>query len=171
MALFNREADRNVKDEATPKFAEQQPVEPTLVTQPVSPDGAPGRNPAIVVPSTSAQTGTRAEKRAYLDSGCKIDGKLFFDGATRIDGQVEGEIIAKESLVIGESAVVAARINADSIIIAGRASGDIVARRRLEVRPSAHVTGTLTSPIVIVHEGAMFEGHCSMHPDVSPPRV
>jgi cytoskeletal protein CcmA (bactofilin family) len=78
---------------------------------------------------------------------------------------VDGEISAKESLVIGESAVVTAQIKANAIIVAGKVSGDITATQRLEIRPSARVIGNLTSPVLIVHEGAMFEGHCSMQPE------
>jgi cytoskeletal protein CcmA (bactofilin family) len=106
-----------------------------------------------------------SEGRAYLDSGSKISGKLLFEGATRIDGQVDGEITAKEGLVIGESAVVTAQIKATAIVVAGKVSGDITATQRLEIRPSARVIGNLTSPVLVVHEGAMFEGHCSMQPE------
>jgi cytoskeletal protein CcmA (bactofilin family) len=112
-----------------------------------------------------AETRSNAEARAYLDGGSKISGKLLFEGATRIDGQVDGEITAKESLIIGESAVVTAQIRASSITVAGKVSGDIIASQRLEIRPSARVIGNLTSPVLIVHEGAMFEGHCSMQPE------
>jgi cytoskeletal protein CcmA (bactofilin family) len=94
-----------------------------------------------------------------------VIGELSFEGAVRIDGEIEGEITTKESLVIGESAVVTAQIKANSIIIEGKASGDIMASRRLEIRSSARVTGNLTCPLVIVHEGAIFEGHCSMQPE------
>ncbi len=103
-------------------------------------------------------------QRAYLDSGSKISGKLLFEGVTRIDGQIDGEITAKESLIIGESAVITAQIKASAIIIGGKVSGDITATQRLEIRPSARVIANLTSPVLVVHEGAMFEGNCSMPP-------
>jgi cytoskeletal protein CcmA (bactofilin family) len=163
MALFNKEADRNVKAEPAtkmqPQSLAQPPVTPTVVTT----SAGPSERPATPV-RTAAPT---AEGRAYLDSGSKISGKLFFEGATRIDGQVDGEILAKESLTIGESAVVTAQIKAASIIVAGKISGDITATQRIEIRPSAKVIGNLTAPILVVHEGAMFEGHCSMQPEAA----
>jgi cytoskeletal protein CcmA (bactofilin family) len=79
-----------------------------------------------------------------------------------MDGQVDGEISAKDSLMIGESAVVTAQINASSIVVAGRLNGEIVASERIELRPSARVSGNLTAPILVVHEGAIFEGNCAM---------
>lgn len=166
MALFNKEADRNVKTEAAAKSPAQPQVQPLPVTQAaVPPSSAPTEKPATPLRPAPVETRANTEGRAYLDSGSKISGKLLFEGATRIDGQVDGEITAKESLVIGESAVVTAQIKANAIIVAGKVSGDITATQRLEIRPSARVIGNLTSPVLIVHEGAMFEGHCSMQPE------
>ena len=87
-----------------------------------------------------------------------MSGKLSFEGPARIDGQVDGEITAKDRLMIGESAVVTAQIKAASIIVAGKVSGDITASQRIEIRPSAKVVGNLTAPILVVHEGAVFRG-------------
>ena len=92
-------------------------------------------------------------------------GKLFFEGPARIDGQVDGEISANDVLVIGESAVVTAKLNAVSVLIAGRFSGDIIAGKRVEIRPTAKVLGNVTTPVLVVHDGALFEGHCTMNPE------
>jgi cytoskeletal protein CcmA (bactofilin family) len=166
MALFNKEADRNLKNEAAAKVPTQPQVQPLPVTQAaVPPNPAPAEKAAAPLRPAPVETHSNAEGRAYLDSGSKISGKLLFEGATRIDGQVDGEITAKESLIIGESAVVTAQIKANAIIVAGKISGDIVAAQRLEIRPSAKVIGNITAPVLVVHEGAMFEGHCSMQPE------
>ena len=42
-----------------------------------------------------------------------------------------------------------------------------IASQRIEIRPSAKVIGNLTAPVLVVHEGALFEGHCSMQPEGS----
>jgi cytoskeletal protein CcmA (bactofilin family) len=155
MALFNKEQDKNSKLEP-PKMA---PVAQTAAS-PVPAAPAPEKPPVLSRPAP-AQTG------AYLDSGSKISGKLNFEGPTKLDGQVDGEINAKDSLTIGESAIVTAQIKAASIIVAGKVSGDLVAVNRIEIRPSAKVVGNLTAPTLVIHEGAVFEGHCSMSPEGS----
>jgi cytoskeletal protein CcmA (bactofilin family) len=161
MALFTKDADQNINAAGT--FTAQPQIEPTSVAQPALPaDSPPVEKSTNLVQSTSTESRNNGERRAYLDSGTKITGKLRFEGATRIDGQVDGEIIVTDSLVIGESAAVTAQIKAGSIIVAGKASGDIVANQRIELRSSARVTGKLNSPVLIVHEGAIFDGHCSM---------
>jgi cytoskeletal protein CcmA (bactofilin family) len=102
------------------------------------------------------------EAGSYLGQGSKASGKLNFEGPARIDGQIDGEIIAKNSIMIGESAVVTGPIKAASVIVAGKVSGDITASQRIELRFSAKVLGNLSSNVLIVHDGAAFEGHCAM---------
>src|SRR6202795_1032878 len=165
MALFNKEPDKNVRTDPNARVQPQpppapQPIPPTVVTT----TAGPSEKPAMPMRPAPAPP---ASERAYLDSGSKISGKLSFDGPTRIDGQVDGEIIGKDSLTIGESAVVTAQIRGAAIIVAGKVSGDIIATNRIEIRPSAKVIGNLTAPILVVHEGALFEGHCSMQPEAS----
>ena len=114
------------------------------------------RRPASRAVHVSIEAGT------YLGDGSKVSGKLNFEGSARIDGQIDGEIIAKDSIMIGDSAVVTASINAASVILAGKVSGDITASQRIELRFSAKVLGNLTSPVLVVDKGAEFEGHCAM---------
>ncbi len=151
MALFNKESDKNAKPQPAPQAA---PVHHA----PVAPAPADPRS-AAAAPRPAAHS---TDARAYLDSGSKISGKLYFDAPARVDGHVEGEISAKESLTIGESAVVTAQIRAASVIVAGKVSGDITATHRIEIRPSAKVLGNLTSPTLVIQEGAFFEGTCAM---------
>jgi cytoskeletal protein CcmA (bactofilin family) len=161
MALFNKEPDKNIRTDPNARVnssAAAQPTAPSAVTT-----GA-GLSEKSAMPSRLSSAAV-SDARAYLDSGSKISGKLTFDGPTRIDGQIDGEITAKESLTIGETAVVTAQIKAASIIVAGKVSGDIIGSQRIEIRPSAKVIGNLTAPILVVHEGALFEGHCSMQPE------
>jgi cytoskeletal protein CcmA (bactofilin family) len=155
MALFTKEPEKNVRPDLSVK--PQAPVQAVPVPPPHAPEGR-------VAPPRQA-TPQALEARAYLDQGSKVSGKLTFEGPARIDGQIEGEISAKDSVIIGESAVVTAQIKAASIIVAGKVSGDITASQRIEIRPSAKVLGNLASPVLVVHEGAMFEGHCAMQPE------
>ncbi|MGH7780409.1 MAG: bactofilin family protein [Candidatus Binataceae bacterium] len=158
MALFNKEPEKTSKPGSVST--------PAASSTTSSPQG-----PTVVQPSTAstpppqARPAVQAEGRAYLDRGSKVSGKLSFEGPARIDGEVDGEINAKESIAIGESATVTAQIRAASVVVSGKMSGDIVATQRIEIRPSAKVIGNLSAPVLVVHEGAQFEGHCSMQPE------
>jgi len=99
---------------------------------------------------------------AFLGRGSHVNGTLVFRGAVHIEGDVEGEIAADGVVTIAASAVVNARIAATSIVIQGRVTGEIVARERLEIRGPARVSGSVATPRLVIHEGAVFEGRCTM---------
>ena len=67
----------------------------------------------------------------------------------RIDGHFDGEIIADDSVMIGESAIVTGDIKAVSIIVAGTVRGEITGSERIEIYPSAKVFGNLIAPQVV----------------------
>jgi cytoskeletal protein CcmA (bactofilin family) len=102
------------------------------------------------------------EVNAYLGKGSRVTGKLNFEGTVRVDGQVEGEIAAQDTLIVGEPAIVNAQITGSSVIIMGRVTGDITARKRVEIRAPGKLFGNVTTPSLIIQEGVIFEGHCSM---------
>lgn len=155
MALFTKEPEKNPK------------IQPTTTPQAssISPASAPSTSSSASAMAPRASAPAPADGRAYLDRGSKISGKISFEGPARIDGEVDGEINAKDSLTIGEAAVITAHIRAASVSVAGKVSGDIVATQRIEIRPSAKVSGNITAPVLSVQEGAQFEGHCSMQPE------
>jgi cytoskeletal protein CcmA (bactofilin family) len=99
---------------------------------------------------------------AFLGKGTRITGTLVFEGPSRIEGQVEGEVSAKDVLTIGESAVVNARINGTVVVVHGTITGDVVAETRLEIRAPGKVTGDIMTSCLVVNEGALLDGRCSM---------
>jgi len=155
MALFTKEPEKNPK------------IQPATAPQAssLSPATAGSASGATFAGAPRAGAPASSEGRAYLDRGSKVSGKISFEGPARIDGEVDGEINAKDSLTIGESAVVTAQIRAASVSVAGKVSGDIIGTQRIEIRPSAKVSGNITAPVLSVQEGALFEGHCSMQPE------
>jgi|SRR5215813_1558749 len=99
---------------------------------------------------------------AFLGKGTRVTGKLVFEGAARIEGQVDGEITAQDTLTIGESALVNAQIIGNAVVVHGRVTGDVTARKRLEIRAPGRLVGNINTPSLIIHEGVVFEGHCTM---------
>ena len=112
-----------------------------------------------------------ASTTAFLGKGSRVTGKLTFEGAVRIEGQVEGEISAQDTLTIGETAVVNAQINGTSIVVHGKITGDITARKRLEIRAPGKIFGNIVTPTLVIHEGVVFEGQCTMSTNEAPARV
>ena len=104
-----------------------------------------------------------------IDNGTRISGKVEFGELATIEGEVEGEITG-DNIEIAPSAVVMARITANRLKIGGQVNGEIVARERIEVLPIARLRCTITTPTLVVTEGAQFDGDCKMPrgPTTSP---
>ena len=106
------------------------------------------------------------DAETVLDKGAEFEGKLTFEGKVQINGKFRGEIFSEGVLLIGEGAEVDARIEIDTIIIQGNVTGNILAKTRIEMHPPAVVKGDIVSPGLVVSEGAVFEGNCSMGREV-----
>jgi cytoskeletal protein CcmA (bactofilin family) len=114
-------------------------------------------------PSLSSLTASGSrDVQAHLGAGSRVEGKLSFEGTVRIDGQIEGEISAQDTVIIGEGAEVTAQIHANTVVVQGRITGDISARKRVELKAPATVVGNISTPSLVIHDGVVFEGHCSM---------
>ena len=102
---------------------------------------------------------------ALISSGSKITGKLYFEGAACIEGQVDGEISAQGKLTLGEGAVINAKVSGGEVVVKGQVKGDIVAATRLALESPARVTGNICAPVLSIEEGVAFEGNCRMAAD------
>jgi cytoskeletal protein CcmA (bactofilin family) len=106
--------------------------------------------------------GAGEEMVAHLYKGSRVTGQLTFHGLSNIDGTVEGEIVCHGTLTVGEDAEVKAKISANVVVIRGRVDGDVIAKERVEMATPARLFGNIETPRLIVMEGVVFEGHCSM---------
>ncbi len=95
-----------------------------------------------------------------VEPGSSFDGLVSFRGRALIEGEFTGEVVAWGALQIGESAVVRARIQVDDLFVAGRLEGDATARRRIELAPTARVSGLLRAPSLVLAEGCVVDGRC-----------
>lgn len=97
-----------------------------------------------------------------LEKGCEFEGKLTFEGTVRINGKFTGEIFSEGTLVIGEGAQIDAKIDAGSVIIHGQVAGSLTAHERVEMHAPAVVRSEISAQTLVIDEGVVFEGSCSM---------
>ncbi|MFQ5904612.1 MAG: polymer-forming cytoskeletal protein, partial [Candidatus Binatia bacterium] len=102
------------------------------------------------------------EMIAYLYKGSRVTGQLTFDGPAKIDGSVEGEVLCHGTLTIGEEAEIRAKISGEAVIIRGRVEGDVAAKKKVELKGPARLYGNIDAPRLIITEGVVFDGYCSM---------
>jgi cytoskeletal protein CcmA (bactofilin family) len=102
--------------------------------------------PRTVSPSTS------------VDASSVLEGKLRCKQTLRIDGTIKGEVDCEKTVLVGEGAKVHASIAADEVQIAGLVEGNITARRMITLSRTAVVTGDLSTPGIVIEEGAKLKG-------------
>lgn len=102
------------------------------------------------------------EVTAFIGKGMAIEGKMSFEETVRIDGSFKGEISATGVLVVGDGGYVEGNIKTGSAIITGTVKGTLDAAVRVELRNPAKFVGEIKTPTLIIDEGVVFEGNCTM---------
>lgn len=105
---------------------------------------------------------SEAPVHAYLGKEVRFRGVIRFDGVARIDGRVEGEILSKGTLQIGEPGLILANIESDVIITNGRIVGNVVAREKVHLLAPASVEGSIKAPLITMEDGVLVNGTIEM---------
>jgi cytoskeletal protein CcmA (bactofilin family) len=99
---------------------------------------------------------------SLIGAGTSIEGNMNFSGGLRIDGQVDGNVIATQgkpsTLVLSEHARVNGEVNVTHLVINGTISGPVFASEYLELQSKAKVTGDVHYTTMEIQLGAIVEG-------------
>ena len=110
--------------------------------------------------------------RSLIGEGTVIQGTLSFSGGLRIDGEVQGDVVADAGstsiLVISEKARSPARsrpvASSSMALLSGRSSPACCS----SCSPKAHIQGDVVYEALEMHQGATIEG--ALHPLSGRPR-
>lgn len=97
-----------------------------------------------------------------ISEGTRIKGTLETKNDTRIAGILEGDLTVKGKLNLSKSAQIKGNVHAKEADISGKVNGEVDVQERLTLRSTAVVTGDIKTKILLVEEGARFDGTCSM---------
>lgn len=114
-------------------------------------------------PRRDERTGgqVREERRvaAWIGASIVIEGNLTSSEDTTIAGRVEGDVAVREhTLVIASTGRINGNIVARSVAVHGEVAGSIAAGGKLEIGQTGSVQGDITTPRLVVAEGAVLEG-------------
>ncbi len=99
---------------------------------------------------------------AFVGKGVEFKGTISYSGTVRIDGYLDGEIHTDGVLLVGEDAVIQAKITAGTIVCKGKITGDVVAKERVKLRAPAVMNGSVKAPILSMEDGVLFNGALEM---------
>jgi cytoskeletal protein CcmA (bactofilin family) len=99
-----------------------------------------------------------------VSSDVEITGSLTFKGQLSFGGQLKKGSIAGETLVVGRTAKINGNITTDSIRMDGMVEGDVMAMKKCDLGRSAVLIGDVTSPSLVMAEGATLVGQMQIGP-------
>lgn len=91
-----------------------------------------------------------------------IEGKITSKGSIRIDGKLTGTMTAEGGLVVGTTGEISGDISAKSLVSGGKIQGKVIIQDRTVLEATSNFTGELFTQKLIIEEGAIFDGQCSM---------
>jgi cytoskeletal protein CcmA (bactofilin family) len=99
---------------------------------------------------------------AFHDADSEFEGRYTCAGTVMLDAKFKGDIMSKDTLIIGEHGVVHADVQTTNLIVCGELVGNVTATERVELKHNARVTGDIEAPLLVMEEGAVHDGHCRM---------
>ncbi len=112
--------------------------------------------------TTSSPRSNASAQSTTITEGIKFKGEITGQAGIVIDGEVEGRLDMQSAVVVGPSGVVNGDINAKSVKVAGKVLGNVKAADTFELEASGRIEGDVTSPRVVIAEGAFFKGNVEM---------
>lgn len=97
-----------------------------------------------------------------ISEGTHIKGALETQNDIRVSGTIDGEIISKGKCIVSKTGLVKGNVKAPEADIAGTIEGEISVDDRLILRQTAVIKGDIQTKVLLVEEGASFDGACKM---------
>jgi len=146
-----------------------QPETPTYGATPAA-STTQYQSEAIAAPSravTDSESMARDIKEGRLSGfvghGTTLTGDTNFQAMLRVDGHLLGTVTSESgTLIVGTNGQVDANVAVASAMVNGNVNGDVLATEKIQLGRTARVIGNIQTPRIIIEDGAVFEGSCSM---------
>jgi len=89
-----------------------------------------------------------------IDRNTRLTGTLQSDGNVLIEGSFDGEIEAKETILIERNAQAKGQLRASNVIVSGSFDGEIVCQNRFRVTPTGSIKGEINTSVLVVEDGS-----------------
>ncbi len=96
---------------------------------------------------------------SYIGQSVKIKGDVNSKDVVIIGGRVTGNITAGRKIIIENGSRIRGKMDADQIEIFGEVKGMVKSSGKVTLFSSGNLNGDLESAIIIIKEGAVFNGN------------
>jgi cytoskeletal protein CcmA (bactofilin family) len=98
-----------------------------------------------------------------IGRGIEVSGDIFFSEHLHVFGKVDGKIASDSgTLTVGESGRLEAQVDVGTCIIQGAVHGNVIAKTKVEIHRTGRVHGDVSTPVLLVEEGGVFNGAIKM---------
>jgi cytoskeletal protein CcmA (bactofilin family) len=102
--------------------------------------------------------------------GSVFEGNLKAPACTRIDGQIIGDVLIDEGLIIGEKGTIKGNVIAKEMVVYGTINGNLQVTT-LEIKATGKVNGDISTQTLTVENGAIYNGRLNMTKSNKPPTI
>jgi cytoskeletal protein CcmA (bactofilin family) len=100
---------------------------------------------------------------SLIGEGSEFRGEFKVKDLIRIDGYFKGSIITDGKVLVGQTGLVETDIQAGIVVIGGEVRGSIHAKTRVILLSTGRIFGDIVTPSLLVEEGVIFEGRCTIN--------
>jgi cytoskeletal protein CcmA (bactofilin family) len=147
----------------SPQFQENFPTNSGNLYNNVQQTGLPSTTRAMSESESMARDIKEGRLSGFVGNGTVLTGETNFQAMLRVDGHLTGKVGSESgTLIIGSTGRVDANISVAAAMINGTVNGDIIATEKIELGRTARVIGNIKAPRLVIEDGAILEGSCSM---------
>ncbi len=106
------------------------------------------------------------ETVSFIGSGMQVVGNVDSTGVIKVAGTVLGNVNAARQVLVARGGKVNGDVHAHEAVVDGEITGSIAAER-VEVQSSAVIHGDITTPMLMIHEGAVLDVEVVPQPRVT----
>ena len=120
--------------------------------------------PRVVTDSESiARDIKEGRLSGFVGHGTVLTGETHFQMMLRVDGHLTGTVTSDGgTLIVGTNGQVDANVSVGVATVNGVINGDVIATEKIQLGRTARVTGNVATPRLVIEDGAVFEGGCTM---------
>ncbi len=97
-----------------------------------------------------------------IGKGTSFEGNISVENSVRVDGRFKGNIKSTESIVVGKEGEIEGEITVKNAVVGGKITGKLLATGKVTLENTSSFQGELTATRLVIDEGAMLNGTCTM---------
>ena len=97
-----------------------------------------------------------------IAQGTKIVGTITTNSDIRIDGELEGDLVCKGKIVIGQQGNIKGNVECANAEVMGNINGKMVVSGTLSLKATSKIWGQIKTKILSIEPEAQFTGSCEM---------